>query len=329
MKNEERVLEVLRKQFEGCLGDTFADDGAALPAPPDGFERVVTADVVVEHVHFSFALSPPASAGYRAILQNVSDLAAMAATPVGFVWTLAIPARHIDDEGLSATLLQFLEGAAAAARQDHLKLYGGDLSSTKGPLTCSVTAFGDAPAARPLRGGASAGDRIFVGRTLGASAAGLRQLLESPSHRPPEGPLLCAHERPLAQVALGHAVGKLATALMDVSDGLSLDLHRMLAASGVGARLRPDWQRCVSPGATAADALFGGEDYALLMTLPSSIDDATIASLSDSAGHGGELIEIGTIEADVVGVVTHDGEPIENRGYDHFQSGTAVQDRGG
>ncbi len=318
--SEAQVLDVIRAEFKDTLGDTFDDDGAALPAPPGNFERVVTTDVVVEHVHFSFSLSPAQTAGYRAVLQNVSDLAAMAATPVGFVWTLAIPKHHVEAAGLSENLTGFLRGAAEAARQDGLLLFGGDLSATNGPLTCSVTAFGDAPPKRPTRAGAKAGDRIFVGRAIGASAAGLRSLLADPSQRPSESPLLVAHERPLAQIALGHAVAPLATALMDVSDGLALDLHRLVTASNVGARLHDQWQRCVASGATVDDALYGGEDYALLFTLPPTASAATLAEIDRAAGPGGELFEVGVIDADCTGVVDGEGAPIEKRGYDHFAS---------
>ena len=325
MQHEGELIAFLRSVFDGALGDAFFDDGASLPAvrTPE-HERVVTADVVVEEVHFSFALSPPASAGHRAIVQNVSDLAAMAALPVGFVWSLAIP-PHLtvssSPEGcpVAASLEWFLRGAAAAAKAYGLPLFGGDLSSTTGPLVCSVTAFGDAARPHPQRRGGRPTDRLFVGKPLGGSAHGLRALLGGAAQEGPLASCIAAHQWPTAQVELGQALAVDATALMDLSDGLALDLHRLLEASSCGAQFVPEWTAAIAPGATPEDALYGGEDYALLFALPASTSPARVAELAAIAAKDGALFEIGTLTEGPPQLQASDGHPIARRGFDHFR----------
>jgi thiamine-monophosphate kinase len=278
--SEDAVHALVERAFAGQLATgalALVDDAATLPPCPPGRTRVVTTDVVVEEVDFSATLAPLATAGARAIVQNVSDLAAMGAAPVGFVWSLAIPPGF--------ALEPFVEGAAAACRTFGLPLYGGDISSTSGPLVCSITAFGDVDGAPLLRGGARPGDRVFVGGTVGGSAAGLRALFAARAAgvdlahgfdawraRLPEhvASAVDAHLQPAPQLALGQWLVGRATACLDVSDGVLLDLARMGRASKVGVVV--DGLAQAVHAAADDDTMSGGEDYVLLFALPPDIE---------------------------------------------------------
>ncbi len=305
--DEASLIARVRAAFAGRLGPDaldLADDAALLPAVAPGATRVVTTDAVVEGVDFDEALYPLQLAGRRAILQNVSDLSAMGAVPVGFVWSLAIPPRWLFDDRVAA----FCDGAAAACAETGLLLLGGDLSSTTGPLVASITAFGDVAGAPLRRCGARVGDGIYVDRPLGASAAGLRALLAArpgPAYASwhaalPQDVRACvdAHTSPAPATTLARALVGRASSCIDVSDGLAIDLARLCAASGVGAAIAA---LAVASGATSDDALHGGEDFALLFT-----------SAAPFAG----ALRIGTVVAGQG--VTVDGAPIAPRGFDHF-----------
>ncbi len=312
-------VQRLRETFAGAIAEGalgLVDDAATLPAPAAGSTRVICADQTIEGRHFVLgapqdAVTAAADAGWRSIVRNVSDVAAMGGRSVGFIWTLALPTRWLDPRAASTVFEGFLEGAAEAARAYDCQLYGGDLASVgEGAMVASVTAFGDVEG-RPLtRQGACVGDGIYVSRRLGASAAGLSRLLAG--DRPEELPDVWrqAHLRPVPEVALGPALVGAATACMDISDGLLLDLSRLCAASGVAAELE-GLERAIDPtlaGHALAEAwaLTGGEDYALLFTGPDHLTD-----------HG---VRVGTIVAGE-GLFRCSGgarEPLAPGGWDHF-----------
>ncbi|MCC7109679.1 MAG: thiamine-phosphate kinase [Deltaproteobacteria bacterium] len=313
LDSEESLVEALKGLFflaPGALD--LHDDAALLPHVP-GRQRVVTTDVVVEGVDFDRALYPALYAGTRAMAQNLSDLGAMGAAPLGFVWSLAIPPSWSEGE-----LLDFARGAAVIAKLARCALYGGDLSSTLGPLCCSITAFGDVEGAPLLRSGARPGDSLWLSAPLGASAAGLRRLRQGDAPHEPaafrswlgalpelEARAVRAHLQPVLPEGarlVGHV-----NACMDVSDGLSLDAHRLAHASRV--RLELDaLDAAVDPAATRDDALSGGEDWALLF--------------SARAAPPIEAVRVGRVvapaHADDVGVWL-DGTRLAPRGWEHFQ----------
>ncbi len=296
--SESQIIELIKAIFEPILAPgakNLLNDGAELPPVPKGHTRVVSLDAFQEHNDFKIGLGPLESAGHRAITQNLSDLAAMGAKPVGFLWSLELPAAWLQNS--ARYLRQFCEGALKVCQENGLEFYGGDLSASRDHFSCAITIFGDV-AGKPLgRQGAKPGDKIYVSEALGASAAGLKNS---------SGEGLEIHLYPKAELQLGQKLLGVATACMDVSDGLAKDLSRLCKASNVGARIHTV---PTHPEATREQALYGGEDYALLFTAPDS-----------KFG-----IEIGEItKAPEVLIKTSKGfQILEPGGYDHFSSFSA------
>ena len=318
MKDEAAIIADVKRAFGGLVAPgayDFADDAAMIPPVLGARSRVITTDVVVEGVDFDRALYPSVYAGFRALAQNLSDVAAMGAFPIGFVWSLAIPPAWLDDAALP--LADFVRGAAILAKLRTVPLFGGDLSSTSGPLVCSITAWGDVDGVPVRRAGANAGDDVYASAPLGASARGLAILRAAPPRDRPgpvdlrafeawlralpgdEARCVRAHLSPLP--ADGREMAGVATACIDVSDGLALDAHRLARASGVRIDLDA-LDDAVAPGAARDDALFGGEDYALLFTVPK--------------GARAEGLRIGRV-VDGEGVWDR-GARVIPRGFDHF-----------
>ncbi|MCP4500705.1 MAG: thiamine-phosphate kinase [Deltaproteobacteria bacterium] len=302
---ESDLLAIIRDKFAVTLpagAHGFSDDVAHLPPSDAGKVRVVTCDMIVEEKDFSLTLSSAKSAGHRAVVQNLSDLASAGAVPVGLLWSLALPDSWLKNG--AEVLKDFLEGAADVAAVEKVPLFGGDLSSTPGPMVASITAFGDVQGTPLLRSEAQAGDQIWLSRWVGGSACGLRKLLQGQRRHP----CVRVHEFPTAELEFGQELVGIATSCMDVSDGLAKDLHRLCRASQLGARLYED-SSFAHPEATLEDALFGGEDYALLFTLA--------RDTSPSRG-----ILLGVMKAEK-GVVDGDGQILPDQGYDHFDGKNA------
>jgi thiamine-monophosphate kinase len=235
-------------------GEVGIGDDAAVLADPAG-PVVVSVDAVVGGVHVDLALVEPGDVGWKALMAALSDLAAMGARPWRALVACGIP------EGFAVDPL--VAGLAAAADAARCPVVGGDLSQA-GELFVSVTVLGtldDGP--RPVtRSGAGPGDALFVTGPCGGSAAGLRlRRAGTRDHR-----LVEVHRRPVARLEEGLVARRAgATAMIDVSDGLGLDAHRMALASGVGLRLAVAGTGAVADGATADEAMGGGEDYELVM----------------------------------------------------------------
>ena len=270
-------------------------DDCALLAPAPGMQLAVSTDLLVEGRHFLSTVRPE-RLGHKCLAVNLSDLAACGARPLAFTLGLSLPQA---DE---AWLAPFAEGLLALADAHGCELVGGD--TTRGPLTISITVFGEVPAGQALlRSGARPGDEVWVSGTLGDARLAL-EVFRGQRQVPAEAfeAARLRMETPEPRVALGQALRGVATAAVDLSDGLSGDLGHVLKASGVGATLRADLLATLPAQAqamTAGDrldfALAGGDDYELAFTAPAAAREAVL-----SAGRAsGTLVRcIGRIEAE-------------------------------
>lgn len=311
-----RMREVLVAAADGVpAGEIWIGDDAAVVDPPPG-PLVLSTDATVSGVHADLSLAGLYDLGWKAITAAVSDLGAMGATPLRALLTLCLPAG-VDLEAL-------VRGIASASAAWSCPVVGGDLSSAS-EIVASVAVVGalSGPGAPVGRGGAVAGNQLFVTGPLGVSAAGLRALRRAceagdpvVSEHPhpgevwpgPDGALVDVHRHPKARLRegeVGRAAG--ATAMMDVSDGLSRDLHRLAAASGVGADLV---SVPVASGATLAEALGGGEDYELIIATPDP--DGLLAGFARAGLRAPPWIGVCTPNA---GHLQLDGEPLEPTGW--------------
>jgi thiamine-monophosphate kinase len=299
--SEREIIRRIRELFPRT-----GDDAAVVGT------QLITNDVLVENVDFTRE-TPLRFVARKSLVVNLSDIAAMGGRP-----QYAIVAVGSPDEARAAGLIEEL---AVAAREQSIEIIGGDLSRAS-ELFVSVTIIGEAE--QPiLRSGARRGDRIYLSRPIGGSAAGLallgrntqgasyaeREFIESAMRR---------HLEPEAEVALGLKLAGIATSCIDVSDGLSTDLHHLCDASNVGAAIEreripvfPDLQRSAPAlGINVRDAvLHGGEEYALLFT--SSLRESEL-----SARVGRPVYAIGRIVEERG--VRLDGQPLSPGGFDHF-----------
>lgn len=314
---EEALLEAVRRVLSGAGPEVRVGvgDDAAILAPTVG-ELVVTTDALVEDVHFERGPTGARDLGYKAIVVNVSDVAAMGASPRAAVCALTLP-PDVD----AAWVMELFGGMREACDEYALWLVGGDLSRGR-EASIAVTVTGEvAPGKAVLRSGARPGDRVVVTGELGGSAAGLRltRLRTMPSSE--QLALVRRHLRPTARVGEGGVLARQGvTAMMDVSDGLALDLSRLARASGAGARISIA-DVPVAAGATIDDALGGGEDYELLATVPDTeIVKAARRELREAFGVA--LTDIGDIvEGEGLTAIDADGtgRPLAPTGWDHFR----------
>jgi thiamine-monophosphate kinase len=252
-------------------------DDAAVLAPTGRTEWVLSCDAFLEDVHFLANSHPPDSVGYKSLVRATSDLVAMGAKPRYFLLTLALPASRT-----SAWLDGFLRGMARAARFLGMRLIGGDTTNSRW-ISISITVLGEIVRGRALtRSGARPDDVIYVSGKLGRAQLGLELVLNNLARRRENQNLLRPHLFPEIRVKLGEwlAQNRIASAMMDISDGLSTDLGRLCKASGVGARIEAQSVPCVTVPPNAAQALkklkldplqmalHGGDDYELLFTVP-------------------------------------------------------------
>jgi thiamine-monophosphate kinase len=301
------------------------DDAAAVEFPGGG-PLVVSVDSVVEGVHVDLSMSSPADVGWKALMGALSDLAAVGATPVGALVALCVPGGS----GHGDLALAVMAGAAEASAAGGCPVVGGDVSEA-GELAVAVTVLGTTETGGPPpvgRAGARPGDVVLVTGPCGASAAGLRGLRarggaaaedeqgeeDQEEEEPGEqvGRLAEAHRRPVARLregVLARVAG--ARAMIDVSDGLALDLHRLADASGVGFRLE---SVPVAPGATEDEALGGGEDYELLIAI----------GRGDAHAFGDRCVAEGLRRPIETGIVVEDesvrnlrGRRLERMGWQH------------
>lgn len=316
------LIERIRAQVAGrddiLIG--IGDDCSATALPAGEF-LLTTTDLLIEEVHFRRDWTDLFALGRKAVAVNISDIAAMGGTPQSLSLGLGLPA-DLDPEDFD----QLVAGILAGAREYGAVLSGGDTCRSPGGLLLSVTVLGHiAPALTLRRCGARAGDLLYVSGTLGDSALALRELLAG---RTPEAGIAQRHHQPTARLALGRELAqrRLATAMIDLSDGLRADLGHILAASGVGARveaaalpLSPVFRGAMMHDSGVFDlALAGGEDYELLWSAPPTAA-SPLAALSAELGL--PLTCIGEIVAGhALRVVAADGVEILSPkvGYNHF-----------
>lgn len=294
-------------------------DDAALLQVGAGKVLAVSTDMLVSGTHF-LPGADPFLLGHKALAVNLSDLAAMGATPRWATLAVALP------EANEAWLAQFSAGFFALADQFGVELVGGD--TTRGPLNLCVTIFGEVPAERALRrSGARAGDEIWVSGTLGDAALALAHLQGRIALSDAEFAACApALHRPQPRIALGLALRGIASSAIDISDGLLADLGHILDASQAGAEiefaalpLSPAMQVHAAQPLARRCILSGGDDYELCFAAPA----ARRAELAEIAARLGlPLTRIGKIVAGH-GCVVRDaaGNPldIEAGGYDHFR----------
>jgi len=302
-------------------------DDCAVFTPSKGAQLCFTVDAVVEGVHFTRATSAPADIGHKALAVNLSDLASMGAMPRFGLCALTLP-----EQFGRAELAGLSRGMAALARSSGLELIGGNVSRAP-QLSVTITVAGEVASGKALRrDGAKAGDRLYVGGTLGDAAAGL-WLLQQPMRRLPRGAraLLTAQRRPVPQLGLGRLAVGHARACIDLSDGLVADAAHLAEASGLSAvleeeslplsePLRQAIRSGAVPGCAADWALSGGEDYRLLLAVPPK----RAAAFEKAASEAGTPIHpVGRLEpGQGVRVLDARGRPRKVKaGFDHFASG--------
>lgn len=314
----DRLISALPEAARGTDRVHGQQDDCAWWDHPAG-ATVVTTDALVEGVHFRLDWTDWRSLGHKAVAVNLSDLASMGCVPKTLFVTLALTG----DERV-ADLEEMYRGAGDLAAIYGVAIAGGDIVRTSGPIVISITAIGEQQPDVPLmtRSAARVGDAIMVSGTLGASAAGLRLLQENRKDAATAELLIGAHLRPSPRVSLGQALAKIGVrCCMDLSDGLSGDMGKILAASQVSSIIDPG----KVPGVPAIRALFpedylplmlhGGEDYELLFTVPQRLVSEAI-EVAKSVG--ATLKDIGLITEQ-----NDESQPgIETGGaWDHFGHG--------
>ena len=288
--------------------------------PGTGEQLAVSTDTLVESVHFLPAVDP-AALGHKALAVNLSDLAACGARPRAFFLALALPA--VDEAWLAA----FSRGLLALADAHDCVLAGGDTTRSPQGVVITITVMGTVPRGQALlRSGARPGDEVWVSGTLGDAALGLALRQTGSTTGADAAAAMERLERPQPQIALGLALRGLATAAIDVSDGLLGDLGHIVERSAVGARV--DWSRvprsAAVRGAPEADqrryALAGGDDYELLFTAPAARRGEVERA---AAGAGAQVTRIGEVTSTGrLEVVDAEGRAMDTapRAFDHFRS---------
>ena len=275
---EDQIVQRLRKMAgdgrpQGVLVGIGHD--CAVVRPRSGEDILLKTDQLIEQVHFSTGEAPEVI-GARALARTLSDLAAMGGDPRCCLVALAAPPGVTEQ-----WILAFFRGLLRLARRTGTVLVGGDLARSD-RVHCTVMLYGAVRRGKALRrDGARPGDALYVSGRLG---------------KPWDRPIV-------PRLALGKSLVGRATACMDLSDGLALDLHRLCLASGVAAELD---RIPVARGASIDRALHGGEDYELLFSLPAP----------QAAPRG--CFQIGRVVKGAAGAVTFEGRPLAPRGYDHF-----------
>ncbi len=277
--NEIDLVERIRKQAGKSTLELGIGDDCAIYRPRANEDLLFTTDYLIEDVHFRRDLFPPDAVGHKALARSLSDIAAMGGEPRFTLLSLALP-PSADQAWIDA----FLKGFLKLAKRFGTTLAGGDLSRAS-KVTCDVMVCGAVPRGKALRrDGAKPGDVIYVSGALG---------------KPWQ-----THQRPEPRLDIARKLRGRATSCMDLSDGISLDLSRLIKASGVGASLE---HVPVVKGSTLDEALHGGEDYELLYTMPRRMKPVEGS------------IRVGVITEGPFGQIEFQAEALEPLGHDHFR----------
>jgi thiamine-monophosphate kinase len=332
-QTEDQLVAAIRRVLSGDAPGvviSVGDDAAVVEG--GRHQQVLTTDMLVEGVHFELETTSAHDLGFKAIVVNVSDVAAMGGSP-----RYGLASVGVSDAIEAPWIMELYGGMLEAADEYAMSLVGGDTSRAD-RLIVSVTVVGEVATGRAVtRAGARPGDRLVVTGSLGTAAGGLRLAQEQPEEVMEilgtdwARTLVQSLERPVARVGEGQALAQAgATAMMDLSDGLALDLSRLCRESAVGATVRAAdipaaAQLRELAGAQGVDplelALHGGEDYELLATIPPEVFERVEAAIGERFGTA--LTDIGEITEGSLVLETADGgqAPLEPKGWDHFAEG--------
>ena len=297
----------------------IGDDCALLSLKP-GEEAAVTTDLSIEGRHFQLKLHPPEAIGHRTLARGLSDIAAMGARPVAAFLSLGLPpelTRPENGKG-AAWIDKFLDGFLALSSRHKTPLAGGDLAQSLIPLA-DIALIGAVPRGRALlRSGARGGDSIYVTGSLGGSALGFRRLRRGSANMVSQD--VAPHLWPQPRIPQGLWLRRrcIATAAIDISDGLSTDLHHLCEESDVAAEIDAA-SLPVSPGARPDDALHGGEDYELLFTasptarVPRKIAGVPVTRI-------GTIVKANQRTPQVLLIKGMRRQPLDRGGWEHFRT---------
>ena len=268
MSEKALIARIRRKAVPGRSIVTGIGDDSAVLKIPKGHQSLVTTDFSLEGIHFRREWHPPESVGHRCLARGLSDIAAMGGEPVAAFLSLALP-RKLPQKWVD----EFMKGLLKLAEKFDVSFAGGDIAESPRGVAADIVVVGSVPTGKAiLRSGARPGDRIYVTGQLGASAATLKLLLEGKSRIRPSN--FRRHFYPVPRIDVGRFLREknLASAMIDISDGLSTDLAHICEESGVGAEILEQAipKATIGKPAHAVDirfALHGGEDYELLFTV--------------------------------------------------------------
>ncbi|HEY6487915.1 MAG: thiamine-phosphate kinase [Terracidiphilus sp.] len=329
ISGERAILQRIRRRTEGIATPGLSlgiGDDCALLMPRPGEEVAITTDLSIASRHFSLECHSAEVVGWRTLARGLSDLAAMGARPLAAFLSLGLPRDLTRAPAQRPSWVdRFLDGLLDLAAAHNVPLAGGDLAESPLPVA-DIVLVGAVPRGRALlRSGARAGDLLYVTGSLGGSAAGLAALrqLARGKKGPPSIPaafkaLLAAHLAPQPRIAQGLRLQRrhLATAAIDLSDGLSTDLAHLCEESGVGAVVEAATLP-LHAGATLQQALHGGEDYELLFTAPPTVRVPRVLA-GVAVTRIGKMVRRRANASTTTLRTDHGLEPIEPHGWEHF-----------
>jgi thiamine-monophosphate kinase len=313
----DRIRRSAGMRFRRLGGIGIGDDCAVIPIPR-GHQTLVTTDFSLENIHFRRAWHPAESVGHRCLARGLSDIAAMGGEPVTAFLSIALP-RSLPQSWVDA----FLRGLLKLAAEFKVSLAGGDTAESPGGVLADIVILGSVPRGKAvLRSGAKPGDKIYVTGELGASAATL-DLLSWKKVRPADSP---RHFYPMPRIEVGRFLRKrrLASAMIDISDGLSTDLGHLCEESKVGAEIRAGAIPVAMIGKPSREvelrfALHGGDDYELLFTaprgkrVPSRIAGITVTQIGQVTRGRGVFLERNGVQ-----------RKLRPQGWEHFKKARTV-----